>query len=117
MRESRLLGRSGGARWLRSSILSSRTLRRRQALAERAQDRQRDQGVRRCGAAAPEGLGCPSMAAPTGRPSPLPTFIRFIDLKAAGIVNNHCALENLIDDHQFLEGEVARVGHACLDAQ
>ena len=32
-------------------------------------------------------------------PSPLPTFIKFADLKAAGIVNNHCALKILIDYH------------------
>ena len=35
-----------------------------------------------------------------GPPSPLPTFIKFADLKAAGIVNNHCALKILIDDSE-----------------
>ena len=39
-----------------------------------------------------------------GPPSPLPTFIKFADLKAAGIVNNHCALKILIDDHNFPKG-------------
>src|SRR5271169_3810607 len=39
-----------------------------------------------------------------GPPSPLPTFIKFADLKAAGIVNNHCALRILIDNHNFPKG-------------
>jgi hypothetical protein len=41
---------------------------------------------------APEGPGRPSMAAPARSTQPLPTFIKFADLKAAGIVNNHWAV-------------------------
>ena len=48
-------------------------------------------------------------------PSPLPTFIKFADLKAAGIANNHCALKILIDDHNFPKGRwLARISHASL---
>jgi hypothetical protein len=39
-----------------------------------------------------------------GPPSPLPTFIKFADLKAAGIVANHCALRILIERHGFPKG-------------
>jgi hypothetical protein len=37
-------------------------------------------------------------------PSPLPTFIKFAELKAAGTINNHCALKILIDDHNSPKG-------------
>jgi hypothetical protein len=39
------------------------------------------------------------------RPSnPLPSFIKFRDLEAAGIVGNHCALRILIEQHGFPKG-------------
>ena len=39
-----------------------------------------------------------------GPPSPLPTFIKFADLKASGIVANYCALRILIERHGFPKG-------------
>jgi hypothetical protein len=57
------------------------------------------------GAAPPPPKGVAAQWPPQhGPPSPLPTFIKFADLKAAGIVNNHCALKILIDDHNFPKG-------------
>ena len=104
MRESRLLGRSGGAQWLRSSILSSRTLRRRRS--RRARPGPVSAIIKATkGAAPPPPKGVAAEWPPQhGPPSPLPTFIKFADLKAAGIVNNHCALKILIDDHNFPKG-------------
>ena len=57
------------------------------------------------GAAPPPPKGVAAQWPPQrGPPSPLPTFIKFADLKAAGIVNNHCALKILIDNHNFPKG-------------
>jgi hypothetical protein len=39
-----------------------------------------------------------------GETDPLPTFIKFADLKAAGIVANHGALRILIERHGFPKG-------------
>jgi hypothetical protein len=104
MRESRLLGRSGGAQWLRSSILSSRTLRRRRS--RRVGPKPVSAIIKATeGAAPPPPKGVAAQWPPQhGPPSPLPTFIKFADLKAAGIVNNHCALKILIDNHNFPKG-------------
>jgi Prophage CP4-57 regulatory protein (AlpA) len=52
----------------------------------------------------PKGVAVHQWPPQRGPPSPLPTFIKFADLKAAGIVNNHCALKILIDDHNFPKG-------------
>ena len=52
----------------------------------------------------PKGVAAHQWPPQHGPPSPLPTFIKFADLKAAGIVNHHCALKILIDDHNFPTG-------------
>jgi hypothetical protein len=52
----------------------------------------------------PKGVAAHQWPPQHGPPSPLPTFIKFADLKAAGIVNDHCALKVLIDDHNFPKG-------------
>lgn len=52
----------------------------------------------------PKGVTAHQWPPQRGPPSPLPTFIKFADLKAAGIVANHCALRILIETHGFPKG-------------
>ena len=52
----------------------------------------------------PKGVTAHQWPPQRGPPSPLPTFIKFADLKAAGIVANHCALRILIERHGFPKG-------------
>jgi hypothetical protein len=52
----------------------------------------------------PKGVTAHQWPPKQGPPSPLPTFIKFAEIKAAGTVNNHCALKILIDDHNFPKG-------------
>jgi hypothetical protein len=52
----------------------------------------------------PKGVAAHQWPPQRGPPSPLPTFIKFADLKAAGIVANHCALRILIERHDFPKG-------------
>jgi hypothetical protein len=52
----------------------------------------------------PKGVVAHQWPPQRGPPSPLPTFIKFADLKAAGIVANHCALRILIERHGFPKG-------------
>jgi hypothetical protein len=41
---------------------------------------------------------------PAPQAPPLPTFIKFADLKAAGIATNYCALRWLVERHGFPKG-------------
>ena len=52
----------------------------------------------------PKGVTAHQWPPQRGPPSPLPTFIKFADLKAAGVVANHCALRILIERHGFPKG-------------
>jgi hypothetical protein len=52
----------------------------------------------------PKGVTAHQWPPQRGPPSPLPTFVKFADLKAAGIVANHCALRILIERHGFPKG-------------
>jgi hypothetical protein len=52
----------------------------------------------------PTGVKAHFWPALRGPPGPLPRFIKFGDLKAAGIIASHCGLELLIKRHAFPRG-------------